>query len=229
MNDYVKGKAWKQEKYDHILDVGFKLFAERGIGQVILPEVAKAADVGNATLFRYFPTKTELVIAIATRKWESFIKWHNSLLTSEETQNLTGAEYLKFFLDSFLELYRNHKDILRFNYDFNSFVRSAEWTDEQKQPYLQMVDALSRQFHDLYERGMRDGTLNAEIPEQTMFSSVFHIMLAAITRYAVGLAVVNESNTESELIMLSKMMLKEFTTNTENNLQPDSKKEDKTQ
>ena len=229
MNDYVKGKAWKQEKYDHILDVGFKLFAERGIGQVILPEVAKAADVGNATLFRYFPTKTELVIAIATRRWESFIKWHNSLLTSEETQNLTGAEYLKFFLDSFLELYRNHKDILRFNYDFNSFVRSAEWTDEQKQPYLQMVDALSRQFHDLYERGMRDGTLNAEIPEQTMFSIVFHIMLAAITRYAVGLAVVNESNTESELIMLSKMMLKEFTTNTENNLQPDSKKDDKTQ
>ena len=229
MNDYVKGKAWKQEKYDHILDVGFKLFAERGIGQVILPEVAKAADVGNATLFRYFPTKTELVIAIATRKWESFIKWHNSLLTSEETQNLTGAEYLKFFLDSFLELYRNHKDILRFNYDFNSFVRSAEWTDEQKQPYLQMVDALGRQFHDLYERGTKDGTLNAEIPEQTMFSSVFHIMLAAITRYAVGLAVVNESNTESELIMLSKMMLREFTTNTENNLQPDSKKEDKTQ
>lgn len=229
MNDYVKGKAWKQEKYDHILDVGFKLFAERGIGQVILPEVAKAAEVGNATLFRYFPTKTELVIAIATRRWESFIKWHNSLLTSEETQNLTGAEYLKFFLDSFLELYRNHKDILRFNYDFNSFVRSAEWTDEQKQPYLQMVDALSRQFHDLYERGMRDGTLNAEIPEQTMFSIVFHIMLAAITRYAVGLAVVNESNTESELIMLSKMMLKEFTTNTENNLQPDSKKDDKTQ
>ena len=229
MNDYVKGKAWKQEKYDHILDVGFKLFAERGIGQVILPEVAKAAEVGNATLFRYFPTKTELVIAIATRRWESFIKWHNSLLTSEETQNLTGAEYLKFFLDSFLELYRNHKDILRFNYDFNSFVRSAEWTDEQKQPYLQMVDALSRQFHDLYERGMRDGTLNAEIPEQTMFSIVFHIMLAAITRYAVGLAVVNESNTESELIMLSKMMLKEFTTNTENNLQPDTKKDDKTQ
>ena len=229
MNDYVKGKAWKQEKYDHILDVGFKLFAERGIGQVILPEVAKAADVGNATLFRYFPTKTELVIAIAIRRWESFIKWHNSLLTSEETQNLTGAEYLKFFLDSFLELYRNHKDILRFNYDFNSFVRSAEWTDEQKQPYLQMVDALSRKFHDLYERGMRDGTLNAEIPEQTMFSSVFHIMLAAITRYTVGLAVVNESNTESELIMLSKMMLKEFTTNTEYNLQPDSKKEDKTQ
>lgn len=229
MKDYVAGKAWKQEKYDHILEASFSVFAQKGIESVSLPEVAEAAGVGRVTLFRYFPTKTDLVVAIATRKWQEFIEWHNSLLTSEKTQNLTGAEYLKFFLDSFLELYRNHKDILRFNYDFNSFVRSAEWTDEQKQPYLQMVDALSRQFHDLYERGMRDGTLNAEIPEQTMFSSVFHIMLAAITRYAVGLAVVNESNTESELIMLSKMMLKEFTTNTEYNLQPDSKKEDKTQ
>lgn len=213
MKDYVAGKAWKQEKYDHILEASFSVFAQKGIESVSLPEVAEAAGVGRVTLFRYFPTKTDLVVAIATRKWQEFIEWHNSLLTSAETQNLTGAEYLKFFLDSFLELYRNHKDILRFNYDFNSFVRSAEWTDEQKQPYLQMVDALGRQFHDLYERGTKDGTLNAEIPEQTMFSSVFHIMLAAITRYAVGLAVVNESDTEKELVMLGRLLFTEFTNN----------------
>ena len=211
MKDYVAGKAWKQEKYDRILEIGFKLFAESSISAVKMIDVAKAAEVGEITLYRYFPTKTELVIAIAIRRWESFIKWHNSLLTSEETQNLTGAEYLKFFVDSFLELYRNHKDILRFNYKFNAFVRGAEWTDEQKLPYLQMVNKLGEQFHDLYERGMRDGTLNAEIPEQTMFSSTFHIMLAAVTRYAAGLAVVNESDPESELVMLGDLLLSRFT------------------
>ena len=58
---------------------------------------------------------------------------------------------------------------------------------------------------------MRDGTLNAEIPEQTMFSSTFHIMLAAVTRYAAGLAVVNESDPESELVMLGDLLLSRFT------------------
>ncbi len=211
MNDYVAGKAWKQEKFDRILEAGFGLFAERGIGQVTLPEVAKAAGVGIATLFRYFPTKTELVVAIATRKWKEYIDWHNSLLSAEEMQSLTGAAYLKFFADSFLELYRNHKDILRFNYEFNAFVRGAEWTDEQKLPYLQMVNKLGEQFHELYERGTKDGTLNTDISEQKMFSSTFHIMLAAVTRYAAGLAVVNESDPESELVMLGELLLSRFT------------------
>ncbi|MBQ1546131.1 MAG: TetR/AcrR family transcriptional regulator [Clostridia bacterium] len=211
MSDYVSGKAWKQKTADRIIEAGFKLFAERSIEAVLMTEVAEAGEVGRATLFRYFPTKTELVIAIATRKWQDFIRWHNSLLSDEEMNKLTGAEYLKFFIDSFLELYRNHKDILRFNYMFNSFVRSAEWTAEQKQPYLQMVGALSEQFHDLYERGKKDGTLNTDIPEQTMFSSTFHIMLAAVTRYAVGLAVVNESDPEKELVMLGDMMMAKFT------------------
>ena len=211
MNDYVAGKAWKQEKFDRILEAGFGLFAERGIGQVTLPEVAKAAGVGIATLFRYFPTKTELVVAIATRKWKEYIDWHNSLLSAEEMQSLTGAAYLKFFVDSFLELHRNHKDILRFNYEFNAFVRGAEWTDEQKLPYLQMVNKLGEQFHELYERGTKDGTLNTDIPEQKMFSSTFHIMLAAVTRYAAGLAVVNESDPESELVMLGELLLSRFT------------------
>lgn len=211
MSDYVAGKAWKQEKYDHIIEEGFKLIAEKGLASVIMPEVAKASGVGQATLFRYFPSKTELVIAIATRKWQEFIKKSGDLLPQKKRDKLTGAEYLKFFLDSFLELYRSHKDILRFNYDFNSFVRNAEWTEEQKQPYLRMTAVLGEWFHDLYKRGMKDGTLNADISEQTMFSSTFHIMLSAVTRYAVGLAVVNESDPESELVMLADMMFSKFT------------------
>ena len=211
MKDYVAGKAWKQEKYDRILEAGFRLFSERSIEAVQMTEVANAAEVGRMTLFRYFPTKTELVVAVGTSKWQEFIRQYGSSERSAETYNLTGAEYLKFFLESFLELYRNHSDILRFNYDFNSFVRSTEWTQEQKQPYLQITDELGRQFHELYERGTRDGTLNTNIPEHTMFSSTFHIMLAAVTRYAVGLAVVIDSDPESELVMLSEMMLSEFT------------------
>ena len=29
--DYVAGKAWKQERKQHIMDAAFRLFAEKGI------------------------------------------------------------------------------------------------------------------------------------------------------------------------------------------------------
>ena len=211
MSNYIDGKEWKQEKYQHILEAGFRLFAENGIEQVTMTDIAEASKVGRMTLFRYFPSKTELVIAISTWKWKEYITWHNSLLSAEEMEKLTGAEQLKIYIGSFLELYRSHKDMLRFNYNFNSFLSYQKGTPEQKQSYQKLVDALSLQFHTLYERGRHDGTLNVDIPEYIMFSSVFHIMLAAVTRYAMGLAIVNESDTEKELMMLADMMLSRFT------------------
>ena len=40
MADYVAGKAWKQEKYLRILEAGFTLFAENGIENVTMSEIA---------------------------------------------------------------------------------------------------------------------------------------------------------------------------------------------
>ena len=213
MKDYAMGKPWKIEKRRLIMDSAFRLFSEKGIVPVTVIDIARASGIGKATLFRYFPSKLDLVVAIATWKWEEYISWHYSLLSPQEKARMTGAERLQCFLDSFLDLYRNNSDILRFNYDFNSFLRYEAGTAGQKQPYTKMVDALGVQFHDLYTHGARDGTLNTGISEQAMFSSSFHILLAAVTRYAVGLAYVCEEggSPESELVMLEEMLLNRFT------------------
>ena len=213
MNDYSAGKEWKQAKQRHILETAFRLFSEKGIEPVTMPEVAAASGVGRATLYRYFSTKLELVVAIGVWKWDEYIAYHDSLATREAHARMTGAEYLRFYLDSFLDLYRNHRDILRFNYSFNSYLRYEAGTAEQKQPYMRVVDALAERFHDLYERGKRDGTLRTDITATSLFSSTFHIMLAAVTRYAVGLIYVPEKDTdpESELVMLEALLLSRFT------------------
>ena len=195
-----------------IMEEGFKLYAERGIELVTLAEVADASVVGRATIFRYFNNKLELVIAIATYKWEEYIKAYKGTVAESDIQKMTGARRLEFYLDSFLDLYHKHADMLRFNYNFNIFVRNEKGRPEQMQTYMHVVDELGKEFHVLYTRGCKDGTLNAEIPEEEMFSSTFHIMLAAVTRYAVGLVYVSENvDPEKELVRLKNMLLREFT------------------
>ena len=213
LKDYTAGKSWKIEKQQHIMETAYELFSEKGIIPVTITDIAEASRVGRATVFRYFTTKLELVISISTWKWEEYVEVRDATLPQERLDKMTGAEYLRFFLDSFLGLYRNHRDILRFNYDFNSFLRYEAGAAEEKQPYLRMVNALGAQFHVVYERGMKDGTLREDISESSMFSSSFHIMLAAATRYAVGLVVVYEDSNdpESELVMLEELLLSRFT------------------
>ena len=194
-----------------ILDTAFRLFAEKGIETVTMPEIAAACGVGKATLYRYFSLKADLVVTIATRKWKEYVETYRTSVSEKKLDRMTGAEFLRFYLDSFIDLYRRHKDILRFNYNFNSFLRYDTVNTLQKQQYLGMVEQLGRMFHGLYQRGMKDGTLNAEIPEEVMFSSPFHIMLAAATRYSVGLIYVSgKTDPCEELVMLKELLVSRF-------------------
>src|SRR5829696_103265 len=50
----------KQQMRQLIADTARRLFAERGFDAVTVVEVARAADVSEATVFNYFPTKEDL-------------------------------------------------------------------------------------------------------------------------------------------------------------------------
>ena len=213
MRGKEKDIAQIAEKRKRIMEIGFRLFAEKGFDAVTMPQIAEASGVSRGSLYQYFSSKPELVVAIATWKWAEYIAGYNAALPKEDLEQMTGAARLRRFLDAFLDLYRNHKDILRYNYIFNIYFNQEAGAREQKRPYVHVVDRLGTQFHKLYERGMRDGTLNPAYTEQTMLSSSFHIMLAAVTRYAVGLVVVyeNGSDPENELVLLEEMILSTFT------------------
>jgi AcrR family transcriptional regulator len=45
-----------------IADTAARLFAERGYERVAVSEIARAAEVAEATLYNYFPTKEQLVL-----------------------------------------------------------------------------------------------------------------------------------------------------------------------
>src|ERR1700733_13675694 len=51
----------KQRTRQLIAETAWRLFAERGFDQVPVAEVAAAAEVSEATVFNYFPTKEDLV------------------------------------------------------------------------------------------------------------------------------------------------------------------------
>ena len=200
--------GWKTAKRQHILEESFLLFSRKGIETVSMPEAAQASGVSRATLYRYFADKTELVMAISTWKWEEYIASWRSTLTEKERAGMTAAEQFGYFLDSFINLYRHHQDILRFHYSFYNFIRLENPPDEKKLGYTRLIDGLLASFHQLYEKGQRDRTIRTDLPERMMFSALFHILLATVTRYSVGLFYVsgNGTNPEEELLMLRNML-----------------------
>lgn len=206
--DEIEMKARRQA----MLTEGFRLFADRGIEAVNMQEIADECNVGIATLYRYYRTKLELVLDIGVKKWQEYIETIQELRKSHGADTMSAAEELAFYLDFYVELYRNHKELLRFNQNFNSYVRHEGATEEQLAPYVEAINIIAKLFHGVYEKGKQDHTIRTDMPEDKMFAATMHIMMAVGVRYAQGLLYdgKNEADRTEEYALLRRMILREF-------------------
>lgn len=200
-----------------ILETGFALFSQRNVESVSMGEIAKASGVAVMTVYRYFSAKPKLVVAVATWKWASLIEDNRKYRPRPDFEGMTAAEVFDFFLDSFLRLYRDNRDILCFNQFFNIYVQSENIDDTTIRPYGDLIRAFAERFHIIYEKALLDRTIRTDVPEETMFRTTLHLMLAAVTRYAVGLVYRPDSDAEAlkELETLKRALLREYTVNSE--------------
>ena len=198
----------KEVTKQRILETGFRIFAEKSIDKVTMNDVADAAGIGVATVYRYYSNKTLLVQAVSAWAWERYV---SSVIKREVVPGETAARRFSYFLDSFLDLYRHHKDILRFNQFFNIYAEHENVSQDAMKPYTDVVKVIAQRFHLIYQQALEDHTLSTDVPESEMFWTTMHLMMAVITRYAVGLAFKGPADPEEELKLQKNMLLREFT------------------
>ena len=215
MRNLKKDEIEMTERREAMLAEGFRLFAERGIEAVVMQEVAEACHLGIATLYRYYKTKLDLVLAIGTRQWRDYIEYVRQKQEERNSSAMTAAQELEFYLDFYLDLYQNHKDLLSFHQSFNHYLAHEKPTPEQLRPYLEALDEMGRFLHVIYEKGRRDGTIRTDMPEEKLFATTGHIMMAVGVRYAQSLiffAGEGEKDRMEEYQLLKKMILREYLT-----------------
>lgn len=212
MRNLEKDEIEMKARREAMLREGFRLFAEKGIEPVAMQEVANACGVGIATLYRYYNTKFALVLDIGVRKWEEYADFIRDEQQRRDAAHMTAAEELAFYLDCYIVLYREHKDLLRFNQNFNNYVQHEGATKQQLLPYLRAVSTFAEMFHSVYAKGKVDGTICTDLPEEKMFAATSHIMLAVAVRYAQGLiyAAEREEDRTEEYELLKRMILREY-------------------
>ncbi len=204
-----KKTSYSSAKRRKLTDAAFRLFSQHSIEAVTLDEVASEAGVGIATLYRYFENKPNLVIEIAAGLWRSFYDEVARGYVERGAEKMTAVQRFEFFLDSFINLYQNHKDVLTFNRNFDSYVKHEHCTEVQMSEYNKVVGSFETRFHGIYNKAKEDGTLRIKMSERKMFINTMYIMLAVAGKYAEGLVFPFDYSTDmtEELYMLKQMML----------------------
>ena len=212
MRNLEKDEIEMARKREMMLTVGFRIFSEKTIEVATIQEIAKTCNIGYKTVFRYFGNKAALVIAIGAKIWKEYAVKVEKMYRERGGDAMNAAEELAFFLDCFIDLYQNHKDILRFVRNFETYIRHENVSKEDLAVYNTVVDGFARKFHAVYQKAEKDGTLKLGLPETEFFPTILYIMLSASEKFAEGLVYQpeNEKDMTRELELLKNLILRAY-------------------
>lgn len=178
-------KAAERKKL--LIEAGFKLFSSKGIENVSMQSIADEAGVGPATMYNYYKTKVNLVVAISGYIWKSV--WNDLLenVSLEEMMKMDAYQLISQYTDQILLLYKTRPDILKFSSNYKTFVVREGTPKNQLDEHLSVLEPIGQLFHVKYEEAKTNKCINTEIPEQEMFTTVTLTMLGMAERYAEGI------------------------------------------
>lgn len=89
-------RADAQRNYDLLLAAAKEVFAERGV-DAPLDDIAKLAGVGNATMYRHFPTRGDVIVAVFAEEVAELCARGEALLGEESAVDGLFA-WLRLFI-----------------------------------------------------------------------------------------------------------------------------------
>ena len=174
----------KDAKVNFLVDMATDLFMSRSIQEVTIRDIAISAQVGEATIYRYFGKKQELVVQ-AAMKLQGIVSSGYFQLDSR----MSGYQKLEAFYLSYLNIFDHHRDFYKFLSEFDAYM-SVENKDILN-PYEDAIDQYKSAFMNAYEQGLKDGSVKEQANIDLFYFSTTHAILELCKKLALK-AVLNQ-------------------------------------
>lgn len=199
----------KSLRRKQIVDSAFQIFVERKIEPVSMGEIAAAAGIGRATLFRYYNSKMELVIDVCAVKWKAYLDELDARRPLSSIGEIPALDRFIFTLDSYIGMYQNYKELLLYNDNFNHYVTYEGVEPEKLNDFYASLYSVNTRLDWMYEKAKEDRTFRTDIPKDEFMRTTVHTMMAACTYYAGGFIWGSEENKDytPELKRIKEMII----------------------
>ena len=160
----------KDFKLDFILKTATDLFVTRGIGEVTIKDIADKAEIGEATVYRYFGTKANIVLACALalgkQTYEEFF---------DLSKGKTGYDKLEIFYNTYLNVFKKSPSHFYFIKEFDAYMCSRG--EASLNEYEKNLNLFKQDFMEAYKLGLSDGSVKEIKQIEVFYFSTTHALL----------------------------------------------------
>lgn len=178
----------KNARIERILLAAFSLFSHKGIDAIAMTDIAKEAEIGVASLYRYFATKDEIAIRTAMWAWESQKKMIVPILKAADYENLNGYGQVAQILKLFFVLYETEPDFFRFIYFFDAYVVCQQISQERLIPYQNVIQSVQSLVAAAIHKGLEDGSIAERYKEKEdeLYFSLMHTLFSTSQKLSLA-------------------------------------------
>ncbi|MBB3111196.1 AcrR family transcriptional regulator [Paenibacillus phyllosphaerae] len=202
----AQAKLSKKEtvKQQRIVESAIALFAEKGYANTSTSEIARASGVAEATIFRHYGTKDNLLLSVIV----PFLKEFNPLLMQDVIQTVKPEDH-ETFEDFLTALLRNRAAFLQENKEiFQIVVKELLYREELRKdllPHIQL-DLVLKHMYKALDRYKASGEL-ADLPNEMLMRMIFTCIGGYFATRFILLPERSEAQYEQELKMLLRFIL----------------------
>ena len=183
------------------------LFLRDGIAPVRMTDIAEAAGIGVATLYRRYKTKTALAILAGTYLWQRFNELILDMVESDGFLAADGGQRLSMLLDAYVEAYVAYPSFVRFLDEFDHLVLSEGVDSSDLAEYGSAIDSFYLIFEDAYQMGRTDGSVARKVDFGVFYRTVAHAMMGVAQKLVRGEIIPSDdfSHGKDELTCIVRM------------------------
>ncbi|UTR07216.1 TetR/AcrR family transcriptional regulator [Alkalihalobacillus sp. LMS6] len=170
MPESTKRSENKTRRYQSIVQTAEMLFLEHGLDQVQMQDVADKEEIGIATLFRYFPKKDRLIVAVASHNLEK----HVSSFFEIVYEDIPAYDRLIKLFDL---LTIDSSDTLSksavFREAFESYASFSQEPLDTIQDYIDTQKRVADLVLHLIDEGIQDKSFRTDVPvKETIITAI---------------------------------------------------------
>lgn len=186
----------REERYNYAVEVAAGLFLEKGIEEVKMTDIAENCGIGVASLYRFFETKTEIVLRAGSILWQKVNK--DFLKYVQNSDATDGLSLLIYDLKYFKKLFVRNKEFIKFLDDFDRLMLDEKMPPEHLADYEKSIVNFYEPFNTAYEMGIKDGTIRKIDDLHLVYSTITHSLMAISQKFIRGAILPGDDKTQTD-------------------------------
>ncbi len=168
------------------VEKALELFIKNGVEQTTVRDIASAAGLTERSVYRYFDSKADLVLATAFLFWERTAERVETLVSEKGYQGMKGIEQIDIMLRFYASLYMENPDYVRYILNAETALYNAGLTAGiQTRPPGRFEDSNSPMVRAIHT-GLADGSVSPDVDVKEVYYNSYDAILGTMQRQAMG-------------------------------------------